>query len=181
TGLVVLMAGLLSSPDVPPVSVQSWAKIAPADFLATAATELDGTSGTATYGPPYNHQTGAVQQVGPVNWQTLSGVTQPVTAAPTSLPPRLPKLAATDPPVGAALAIYNSASLAQRHKWATAYGNAVTKVKFAGGNPVVPPANDGPVPALMSAELTMARNGSLDTPPLAPPPSSGPDLPKPPP
>ena len=31
---------------------QSWAKTEPADFLATAATELNGTSGTASYGPP---------------------------------------------------------------------------------------------------------------------------------
>jgi hypothetical protein len=179
TGLVVLMAGLLSSPDVPPVSVQSWAKIAPADFLATAATELDGTSGTATYGPPYNHQSGAVQQVGPVNWQTLAGVTQPVNAAQTFVLSPLSKLAATDRPVGAALAVYNSASPAQRQKWAAVYGNAVTKVKFVGGNPVVPPANDGPVPAMMSAELTTAHSGGLDADLLAQRPFYGTDFTKP--
>src|SRR5215470_6346249 len=81
TGLVLVLAGVLSSPDVPPVSVRSWAKIAPADFLATAAAELNGTALAASYGPPYNHGTAAVQQVGPVNWQTLAGVTQPVNAA----------------------------------------------------------------------------------------------------
>jgi Cytochrome b(N-terminal)/b6/petB len=179
TGLVVLMAGLLSSPDVPPVTVQSWAKVAPADFLATAATELDGTSGTATYGPPYNHQSGAVQQVGPVNWQTLAGVTQPINAAQTFVVSPLSKLATTDRPLGAALAIYNSASPAQRQKWATAYGNVVTKVKFVGGNPVVPPAHDGPVPAMMSAELTTARSGGLDTDLLAQRPFYGTDFTKP--
>lgn len=50
-GVIVLaltlgLAGLLSSPDVPAVTVQSWATVAPADFLATAATELNGTSET---------------------------------------------------------------------------------------------------------------------------------------
>ena len=50
-GVVILaltlgLAALLSSPDVPSVTVQSWAKVAPADFLATAATELNGTSET---------------------------------------------------------------------------------------------------------------------------------------
>ena len=90
TGLVVLMAGLLSSPDVPPVTVQSWAKIAPADFLATAAAELNGTALAASYGPPYNHGTAAVQQVGPVNWQKLAGVTQPINAAQTSCSRRCP-------------------------------------------------------------------------------------------
>jgi hypothetical protein len=39
----------------------------------------------------------------------------------------------------------------------------VTKVKFVNGNPVVPAANDGPVPAMMAAELAMARSGALDT------------------
>src|SRR5262245_41364228 len=55
--LTVALAWLLSSPDVPSATVQSWAKAAPADFLTTAATELNGTSGTATYGPPYASDT----------------------------------------------------------------------------------------------------------------------------
>src|SRR6185437_12088405 len=49
------LAAALSSPDVPPVTVRSWVQVAPADFLATAASELNGTSLTATYGPPYNN------------------------------------------------------------------------------------------------------------------------------
>ena len=57
--LVVLMltfglASLLSSPDSPPVTVRSWVQVAPDDFLATAANELNGTSLTASYGPPSN-------------------------------------------------------------------------------------------------------------------------------
>jgi len=162
-GLVLIMAGVLSSPNVPPVSVQTWAKVAPADFLGTAAAELNGTALAASYGPPYNHGTAAVQQVGPVNWQTLSGVTQPVDAARDFVLMPLATLAATNHPVGAALATYNSATPAQQQKWATAYGTAVTKVTFAGGTPVVPPAADGPVPAMMAGELTMAQSGALDT------------------
>ena len=57
------LAGLLSSPDVPSITVQTWARVAPADFLATAATELNGTSETATYGPPYNNQNGSTQSL----------------------------------------------------------------------------------------------------------------------
>jgi Cytochrome b(N-terminal)/b6/petB len=179
TGLVFLMAGLLSSPDVPPVTVQSWAKIAPADFLATAATELDGTSGTATYGPPYNHQTGAVQQVGPVNWQTLAGVTQPIDAAQTFVLSPLSKVAANDPALAAAVSAYTSAPPAQQHKWTTAYDNAVTKVKFVNGIPVVPTTAAGPVPAMMATELTTARSGALDADLLAQRPFYGTDFTKP--
>jgi hypothetical protein len=161
--LVLVMAAVLSSPDVPSVSVQSWARVAPADFLGTAAGELNGTAGTAAYGPPYNNGTDAVQQVGPVNWQTLTGVTQPVNAAQDFVITPLRKLAPFSPALSAALTRYTSAPAAQQQKWATAYGNAVTKVKFVNGTPVVPPANDGPVPVMMATELTMARSGALDT------------------
>ena len=34
---------------------------------------------------------------------------------------------------------------------------------FANGSPVVPAAADGPVPALMAGELSLARSGALDT------------------
>ncbi|MDR3032493.1 MAG: cytochrome b [Kitasatospora sp.] len=162
TGLVFLMAGLLSSPNVPPVSVRSWAKVAPADFLATAAGELSGTALAASYGPPYNHGTAAVQQVGPVNWQKLAGVTQPIDAAQVFVLTPLSTLAATDHAVAGPLAVYKAASPAQQQKWATAYDSAVTKVKFVGGNPVVPAASDGPIPAMMSGLLTMARSSALD-------------------
>src|SRR6266513_4356682 len=53
--LTVGLASLLSSPDVPSVTVKSWTQVDPGGFLATAATELNGTSGTATLGPPYNN------------------------------------------------------------------------------------------------------------------------------
>ncbi len=78
--IVVAMSALLSSPDVPPITVQTWGKVAPVDLVYTAATELNGTAGSASYGPPYNNGTGSVQQVGPVNWQKLAGIKQPVNA-----------------------------------------------------------------------------------------------------
>jgi len=154
------LAGLLSSPDVPPVTIQSWAQVAPADFLGTAATELNGTSHTATYGPPYNtNGTPQSELFAPANW---FGVTQPIDPAQTFVISPLSKIAPTDPPLAAALTAYNAASPAQQQKWATNYGTAVTKVKFVGGAPVVPPANDGPVPLMMSSLLTMARSGGID-------------------
>ncbi len=165
TGLVVLMAGLLSSPDVPPVSVQTWARVDPVGFVNTAATELDGTGGAASYGPPYNNQSGSVQQVGPVNWQKLFGVTQPVDAAKVFVLSPLSKDASTSPALAAALSTYNSASPAQQQKWATAYDTATApdahKVPFNNGNLTLPAA--GPVPVMMASELAMAKSGALDT------------------
>ena len=147
---------------MPPVTIATWARVAPADFLGTAATELNGTSETATYGPPYNSQTGSVQKL-LFSPQTIPGVTQPVNAAQDFVLGPLATLAATDPGIAAPLAAYRAAPAAQQLKWANAYANAVTSVKFANGSPVVPAANDGPVPALMAGELTLARSGALDT------------------
>jgi hypothetical protein len=160
--LTVGLASLLSSPDVPPITIATWARVAPADFLATAATELNGTSETALYGPPYNNQSGSVQRL-LFSPQTIPGVTQPVNAAQDFVLGPLATLAATDPGVAAPLAAYQAAPAAQQLKWANAYGNAVTKVTFVNGSPVVPAAGDGPVPALMAGELSLARSGALDT------------------
>jgi hypothetical protein len=166
-GIVVLaltfgLAGLLSSPDVPPVTVATWAKLAPAGFLATAATELNGTSLSAGYGPPYNNGTGSVQHLF-ITPQTWPGITQPVNSAQDFVIGPLTTFSPTNPALATALRVYRAASPAQQLKWANAYANAVTKVKFVGGNPVVPPATDGPVPAMLSNELTLARTGALDT------------------
>jgi hypothetical protein len=159
--LTFTLAGLLSSPDVPPVTVASWAKVAPADFLATAASELNGTSETATYGPPYNTN-GTPQSEGfaPAN---LAGVRQPIDPAQDFVITPLTQAAAINPAVKAALAVYNAAPASLQNKWATNYLNAVAKVKFVNGAPVVPAANDGPVPAMLAAELALAQSGSIDT------------------
>jgi hypothetical protein len=176
--LTLGLAGILSSPDVPPVTIATWARLAPADFLATAASELNGTSETATYGPPYNNQNGSVQKL-LFSPQTWFGVTQPVNAAQDFVITPLTALASTDPAITAPLATYKAASAAQQLKWATAYGNAVAKVTFPAGSPVVPAANDGPVPALMASELTLARSGALDTDLLAQQPFYGTNFTKP--
>jgi Cytochrome b(N-terminal)/b6/petB len=155
------LAGLLSSPNVPQLTIANWAKADPADFVQTAAAELNGTSETATYGPPYNNVSGSTQSL-VIHPQTWPGVQQPVNAAQDFVLSPLSKLAATDPALASALAAYRSAPAAQQLKWANAYAAAAAKVKFAGGRPVVPAASDGPVPALMAAEYALARSGALD-------------------
>jgi len=159
--LTFVLAGLLSSPDVPPVTIGTWARVAPADFLGTAASELNGTSGTATYGPPYNNGTDGVQKLA-FSPQTWPGVTQPIDTAKDFVIVPLTTLAHANPATAASLHAYQAASPAQQLKWANAYADAVTKVKFVNGNPVVPPGNYGPVAAMMANELVMARSGALD-------------------
>jgi len=172
------LAALLSSPDAPPVTVASWAKVAPADFMATAASELAGTSETATYGPPYNHESGSVQRI-IVSWQLLAGVRQPINAAETFVLSPISKLAPTDASLESALVRYEDAPVTRQSAWDAAYLTAVTHVTFRSGTPAVPAANDGPVPMLIATELTMARSGALDADLLAQHPFYGTDYTKP--
>src|SRR5260370_14267270 len=113
--LTFALAGVLSSPDVPSITVATWAKAAPADFLATAATELDGTSHSGSYGPPYNtNGTPQSELFDPANW---FGMTQPIDTAQSCLLGPLAAVAPTDPTLASALSQYKSALAAQQGKW----------------------------------------------------------------
>ena len=155
------LATLLSSPDIPSVTVKSWTQVDPGGFLATAATELNATSGSATLGPPYNNN-GDAQRVliAPGNW---AGIRQPIDTAQVYVLGPLSSATANDPALAAALATYKAAPADQQNKWATNYANAAPKVKFVNGNPVLPAGNYGPVPAMLATELTLARSGAIDT------------------
>jgi hypothetical protein len=159
--LVIALAGLLSSPDLPPLTIATWAKVAPADFAATAASELAGTSETATYGPPYNNGNGSTQRL-LFSPEKVAGVRDRIDAAQSFVLAPLEKIAPADPTLASALQRYNRASTATKSSWNNAYSKAVTKVTFVRGSVVVPRASDGPIPTLVSSELTLARSGALD-------------------
>ena len=137
TALVLVLAGVLSSPDEPSLTIATWARLAPADFLGTATTELNGTSETATYGPPYNNDTGSVQGIG-ISWQELGGVRIPIDAPRTFVLGPLAREAPTDPPLSHALAEYNAAPTKTQLAWADAYLKALNHISFDHGTPVVP-------------------------------------------
>ena len=159
--LTFTLAGLLSSPDLPAVSVRSWVQVDPGGFLATAASELNGTSGTATLGLPYNTN-GTPQSEGfaPSNW---TGLRQPIDTAQDFVLGPLTTLAPTNPALAAALETYHAASADQQNKWVTNYFNAAPKVKFVNGVPVLPAGDYGPVPVMLASALNLARSGAIDT------------------
>lgn len=155
--IVVALSLILGSPDEPSITLKSWATNAPADFVATATAELGGTSDTAGYGPPYNTTADATQTLGPIDLQSLSGVRIPIDTATAFVTG--PLSLQTTPP--RSLAVWSAATTAQRTAWTSAYADALAKA----------PANDparvahgsfGPVPALTSSLLAMAKRGALD-------------------
>jgi hypothetical protein len=159
--LVVLLAVLFSSPDDPAVTLKTWSVANPVDFAQTAITELDGTSGTATYGPPYNNTPDAAQHIGffePAQW---FGVHQPIDTAQDFVLGPLSTLV-TQPVTQAALQEYKGATSDQQSAWTTAYEKAVANATQVSGRLRVPPGRYGPVGVIISSLTTMAQMGGLD-------------------
>jgi hypothetical protein len=161
--LTVLLSALFSSPDVQPVTVASWAAAAPKDFLTTALSELDGTSGVASYGPPYTHVPGAGQNIlDGISLQRAVGVQIPIDPAQAFVLGPLSIPAQTRPVLRNALAAYETAPATQQQAWRSAFGKALDRAHLAGSQLALPPARYGPVPVLMTNLLAMAQSGGLD-------------------
>ncbi len=170
--VVVVLSAALSSPDEPPVTIQSWSHNAPVDFLQTATSELQGATISADYGPPYNVDAdgldpgdpgGSVQSWGPLAPQLWAGVHLPVNASETDVIAPL-RLASTGrPQLTAALLNYEAAGVAQEQVWLTAYQKALGNATQSGGLVSVPSGSYGPVNAMMQALLADARSGALDS------------------
>lgn len=158
TLLVLAASAIFSSPDDKSVTLKSWANSRPTDFIATANSELGHTSETAGYGPPYNSTADATQTIGGLDLQSLAGVKIPIDTARDFVIAPLDTL--PNPPV--AVSTWNSATSDQQTAWTEAYGKALAKAK--GNDPSnVAKGEYGPVPALTTSLLTMAKQGSLDS------------------
>jgi hypothetical protein len=159
TGLIVLLAVLFSSPDDRPVTIQQWARADPADFLATAVTELDRTSEVATYGPPYNHTPGATQKIGPLDLQSAAGVHIPVDTAKDFVLDPLRSIPG-DARLRRALRRYQAAPPAQQKRWTAAFSKAAAHATSGVAAPQG--GRFGPVAPMMSSLVDLARSGGLD-------------------
>ncbi len=176
TLLAVLLTILLSSPDDKPSTIAQWARSKPADFLKAAATELDGTSGTAEYGPPYNHNADG-QHAAFIYLQKWLGVSHPVNTANDFVIDPL-KTVPGDAALASAIAQYEAAPAKMQKEWGEAYAKpleelataeeekktppSTVKVDEATGSVSVAATNAGPVPMMMEGLLRLAQTGGLD-------------------
>ena len=151
------------------------------DFVTTVVTELDGSSATAGYGPPYNETQDASQVIGPFSPTAIAhhlfGLTLPVnTARDFVLAPLTEVVAPYDPAVATAIRTYETAGgslqegvaadqlISDRQAgWLSAYTGALAKATISNGIISVSPGPYGPVPILVQAELNIARQGTLDS------------------
>ena len=154
----IVLSLLMGSPDESPLTFKGWAISNPDNFYATAVQELAGTSGTATYGAPYNKASDGLN-VGPLWLQKWGGVTHPVdTVNDFVITPLRTQVLSGE--ISAAVSEWTAASLNQKETWATTYDEAITKVE--GKLSDVPAGDYGPVPALATGLTQMAQAGTLD-------------------
>ena len=150
------------------------------DFVATVVAELDGSSDTAGYGPPFNKTSGASQTIGKVSLtgiaNSIFGVTQPINSANDFvLAPLTQIVAPYDPKVASAIQVYEAAGGSlqpgvsadqlvsdQQATWLKNYTDALAKGSVENGVITVPDGDYGPVATIVQAELNIALSGALD-------------------
>ncbi len=159
--LILLLAVVFSSPDEPAVTLKTWSAVDPVDFAQTAITELDGSSGTASYGPPYNSTPDASQHMGFFEPNQWFGVHQPIDTAQDFVITPLRTLP-NQPLTQAAITLYQHASPAQQTAWTTAYEKAVANATDVNGRLHVPAGRYGPVGIIVNSLTDMAQTGGLD-------------------
>jgi len=176
TLLAVLLTILLSSPDDKPSTIGQWSHELPVNFMTAAAMQLDGTSGTATYGPPYNHN-GEGQHAAFLYPQKWLGVSHPINAAEDFVIKPL-ETVPNDPALQAAVAEYKAAPEKQKQAWAEAYAKPLEEYATAEEEKKAPPSTvsvdsstgtvtvnasgTGPVPTMMNSLLSLAKSGGLE-------------------
>jgi hypothetical protein len=159
--LALVIAALLSSPDVPQVTIATWAQQNPVDLVTTATNELAGTTTSAAYGPPYN-SVGAGQSWGPIAPQKWFGVRIPIDSANAFVIEPLKKASFSNTALGTALSAWENATPDQQTKWLDAYSKALPDATVTDGSVVVATGDYGPLPVMMTNLLGVAQAGGLD-------------------
>jgi hypothetical protein len=152
---------LFSSPDDPPSTIQQWSRTDPVDFVTTATTELDGSSATGGYGPPYNHNSSG-QRIAFIHLAKWLGVSHPIDTAKDFVLAPLGAITG-QPALQQAVASYKSAPAATQTGWTSAYEKALANASAKpDGSISVKPGNFGPLPTMMGGLLSFAQGGGLD-------------------
>jgi len=159
--IAVLAAAVFSSPDVPPVTIATWAQQDPVDLVTTATNELAGSTTSAGYGHPYN-SVGPGQSWGPIAPQSWFGVRIPIDSANAFVIQPLQKASVGNSDLTSALDTWQKASSDQQTKWLDAYTKALPDAKVSDGKVTVASGDYGPLPAMMSNLLAVAQAGGVD-------------------
>lgn len=175
--LVLILAAVFSTPDVPALSAKQVDKQAPSVLVDTALQDLSGQDAISTYGPPYSNTPGAAQTLGPISPQQWAGVQIPINSAQVNVIGPLQKITSVDPSLQTPLSQWKSASKKQQAAWVSAVQKGMKKGRVVDNTVILPaPPNAsgasvastdnavyGPVPRLLDAYLGLANSGLLES------------------
>jgi len=159
--LAIGVAAILSSPDVAPVTIATWAQSDPVDFETTATGELAGSTTSAGYGNPYNTN-GPGQAWGPIAPQKWFGTRIPVDSPGLFVIQPLQRAAVGNTDLSGAIDTWQKASSDQQATWTDAYTKALADATVKDGKVSVADGDYGPLPTMMSNLLGIAQTGGLD-------------------
>ncbi len=163
--LVLVLSGVLSTPDVPALTAQQVVQQDPMLLVTTELNHLGLQDAIANYGPPYNHGTGAVQSLGPFAPQQWAGVQVPVNARKDDVLIPLHRMAVMDPAVKRTLAAWDHGSSAQQLAWVANVQKVLPQSSVRHDRLVLPnpgAVQYGPVPQMVNDYLRIARSGLLE-------------------
>jgi hypothetical protein len=158
--LTVVLAVVFGSPDEHAITIKTWSNAAPRDFASTALSELNGTSGVAQYGAPYNTASSG-QALGPLTLAKWVGPRIPVNTVKDFIINPL-KALPDQPLLALGLKQWSHASAVTRTRWVANYTKASARMTFAKGQLHVDASGAGPVPLMIEDLTQMARSGALD-------------------
>jgi len=163
--LVLLLAAVFSTPDVPALTAKQVVQQAPGLLVQTALEDLSQQDPISTYGPPYSNTPGAAQSLGPISPQTWMGVQTPVNSAQVEVIQPLEKAAKVNPALNQPLSIWSQANLKQQTAWVSNVQKALKQANIVNSQLVLPAAQSpsyGPVPQLINGYLALAQSGMLE-------------------
>jgi hypothetical protein len=159
--LALGLAVVFGSPRRTAVTLQDWAIADPTGMAATTLAELDGTSATATYGPPYTSDGSNSQTLLGISPARIIGVTTPLDPAEDFILIPLSTFGPNDAELASAIVAFRAASPAEVDTWAHRYRSALATAAIVKGVPALAPGDYGPLVTLVDAVVTRARAGAF--------------------
>jgi hypothetical protein len=160
TLLAIVLTVLFSSPDQAPSTIRQWSRSDPVNFLKTAIAELGGTSDTAEYGPPYNHNDDG-QHAAFLSPQKWLGVSHPIDTANDFVIGPLRTI--PDPTLQGRISEYEGVGDYLKADGIDSFEKALTRASVASdGSVKIKPGEYENVDNMMKALLGLAQSGGLD-------------------
>lgn len=163
--LILILAAVFSTPDVPVLSAQQVARQEPVTLIQTALDDLSQQDPISTYGPPYNSTPGQAQSLGPFSPQAWAGVQIPIQSAQAEVIVPLQRITSMDSTLIGPLRTWVQATASQQGNWVDHVSKVLKPSSIVHGRLLLSggQASYGPLPELLNGYLSLASSGLLES------------------